>query len=71
MAMTRTRSLLATAVAVADLGAAFLAWQYVKGKGGDAGFLSRNGRIEVTEYDVAAKRAGRLITVVVSEGEMV
>lgn len=36
-----------------------------------AGFASGNGRIEATEYDIASKRAGRIIEVLVREGDMV
>ena len=36
-----------------------------------AGFASGNGRLESSEYDIATKRAGRIATVVVREGDMV
>jgi HlyD family secretion protein len=36
-----------------------------------AGFASGNGRLEATEYDIATKRAGRIASVAVREGDMV
>jgi HlyD family secretion protein len=36
-----------------------------------AGFASGNGRIEATEYDIAAKYAGRVVDVRVKEGDLV
>jgi HlyD family secretion protein len=35
------------------------------------GFASGNGRIEATEYDIATKRAGRVVEVRVREGDLV
>ena len=35
------------------------------------GFASGNGRIEATQYDIAAKHAGRIAEVLVREGDMV
>ena len=35
------------------------------------GFASGNGRIEATQYDIAAKHAGRIADVLVREGDMV
>ena len=35
------------------------------------GFASSNGRIEATEYDIATKRAGRVVEVRVHEGDLV
>lgn len=36
-----------------------------------AAFASGNGRIEATEYDIATKRAGRIVKVLAAEGDMV
>jgi HlyD family secretion protein len=35
------------------------------------GFASANGRVEATEYDIATKRAGRVVEVRVREGDLV
>jgi HlyD family secretion protein len=45
--------------------------RYFRGPTLPAGFASGNGRIEATEYDVATKRAGRIASVSVLEGDMV
>jgi HlyD family secretion protein len=47
------------------------ALSYFRGSPLPAGFASGNGRIEATEYDIATKRAGRLVAVLVAEGDMV
>ena len=44
---------------------------YFRGPTLPPGFASGNGRIEATEYDIATKRAGRIMTVAVREGDMV
>lgn len=54
-------------VAVATL----LAWQMLKPSGLGDGFASGNGRIEATEIDVATKLPGRLMEVLVDEGDFV
>jgi HlyD family secretion protein len=72
------------AVLLATVGA-WAGWQYLaeparildrairhfRGPELPASFASGNGRIEATEYDIAAKRAGRIATVLVAEGDMV
>jgi HlyD family secretion protein len=45
--------------------------RYFKGPALPTGFASGNGRIEATEYDIATKRASRIISVLVVEGDMV
>ena len=45
--------------------------RYFRGPTLPAGFASGNGRIEATEYDIATKRAGRIASVSVLEGDMV
>ena len=60
------------AFAAAALAAVVLAaWQPWRDKGPGEGFVNGNGRIEATEVAVAAKQAGRIRQVLVSEGEFV
>lgn len=54
---------------MAALGAGF--WQKFATKERDNGLASGNGRIEAVEIDVAAKIAGRIKDILVSEGEFV
>ncbi|WP_027967508.1 HlyD family secretion protein [Halomonas halocynthiae] len=51
--------------------AALMAWQMLKPNGLGDGFASGNGRIEATEIDVATKLPGRLMEVLVAEGDFV
>ena len=51
--------------------AAVVIWQRWPKSGLGDGFASGNGRIEATEYDIAAKQAGRIAKVFVAEGDMV
>ncbi len=46
-------------------------WYGLKPKGPSAGFVSGNGRIEATEIDIATKLAGRVLNVMVNEGDFV
>ena len=45
--------------------------EYFRGPTLPSGFASGNGRIEATEYDIATKRATRIIKVLVKEGDLV
>lgn len=66
------KSRLKTAVVlVVVAGGAFFAWHSLRPKGLPEGFASSNGRIEATEIDVAAKIAGRIQEILVSEGDLV
>lgn len=58
-------------VAVAVAVAALLVWQMLKDDGLGEGFASGNGRVEATEIDVATKLPGRLMEVLVDEGDFV
>lgn len=58
-------------IAVVIGAAALMAWQMLKPSGLDEGFSSGNGRIEATEIDVATKLSGRLMEVLVDEGDFV
>ncbi|MFZ4775405.1 MAG: HlyD family secretion protein [Terrimicrobiaceae bacterium] len=50
---------------------AFVGWLAVRPSGPGAGFVSGNGRIEATEIDVATKLAGRVVAIMVNEGDFV
>ncbi len=50
---------------------ATLAWLELRPSGLGDGFASANGRIEATEVDVASKLAGRLLDILVDEGDFV
>ncbi|WP_394708758.1 HlyD family secretion protein [uncultured Desulfobulbus sp.] len=51
--------------------AALVAWQMLRPKGPGKGFVNGNGRLEATEIDVAAKLAGRVEDILVSDGDFV
>jgi HlyD family secretion protein len=63
--------LLLAALLVAALGAAAYGLYWLRLPRLPAGFASGNGRIEATEYDIAAKYAGRVVEVHVKEGDLV
>lgn len=48
-----------------------LVWNAMQPAGPGAGFASGNGRIEATEIDVATKLAGRVLDILVNEGDFV
>jgi HlyD family secretion protein len=58
-------------VVVVAAAAAFFAWDRLQPKGLPAGFASGNGRIEAVEIDVAAKSPGRVLEILVNEGDFV
>lgn len=68
--MTARKWLLLTAVIVVAA-LAYLGWKFLQPKELPDGFASSNGRIEATEIDVATKTAGRLVAVLVNEGDFV
>lgn len=51
--------------------AAVAAWWALRPAGIPEGFAASNGRIEATEVDIATKIAGRIDTILVSEGQFV
>lgn len=51
--------------------AAYYGWRQWQPQGPGEGFVSGNGRIEATEIDVASKSGGRLIDLLVREGDFV
>jgi HlyD family secretion protein len=66
---TRRWLLLAAVILVAGL--AYLGWGFFRPKELPDGFAKSNGRIEATEIDIATKTAGRLVAVLVNEGDFV
>ncbi len=73
MEITARRRLLwvLAGIAVAALGAAAYGFYWLRQPQLPTGFASGNGRIEATEYDIAAKYAGRVVEVRVKEGDLV
>ena len=71
MAPSRSRPLIFAAIALVLAAAGFYAWRALREPALPAGIASGNGRIEATEYDIATKRAGRLLEVAVHEGDRV
>jgi len=67
----RRLSLLVGALLLAALGGAAVWFYWLRPPGLPPGFASANGRIEAQEYDIATKRAGRVVEVRVHEGDMV
>ena len=79
------RHLLIGGVLVLAAGGGWLAWhtsdtpravvakvvEYFRGPRLPPGFASGNGRMEATEYDIATKRATRIVKVLVKEGDLV
>jgi len=58
-------------IALLASGAALLAWRSLEPKALPDGFAKSNGRLEAVEIDVAAKTAGRVREILVSEGDFV
>jgi HlyD family secretion protein len=56
---------------LAALGAAAYGFYWLRQPRLPPGFASGNGRVEATEYDIAAKYAGRVVEVRVKEGDLV
>jgi HlyD family secretion protein len=67
----RSRLFLLAGLAVVALGAGGYGYWWLHQPRLPAGFASSNGRIEATEYDIATKRAGRVVEVRVHEGDLV
>ncbi|KJH79702.1 HlyD family secretion protein [Stutzerimonas stutzeri] len=72
MSQPRTRAalkVLAAAAVIAVIGA--LLWSELRPSGLGEGFASGNGRIEATEIDIATKNPGRVLEILVDEGDFV
>jgi HlyD family secretion protein len=65
------KKLVPVVVLVAVTAAGVVVYSALRRDGPGAGFASGNGRIEATEVDVATKLPGRVVDVLVAEGELV
>ncbi len=65
------KKLISVLVAAAVAAAAWYGWTRLQPSGPGDAFVSGNGRIEATEIDVATKLAGRVQSILVSEGDFV
>jgi HlyD family secretion protein len=66
-----TRSWLLLAAVILVAGLAYLGWGLFRPRELPDGFAKSNGRIEAVEIDIATKTAGRLVDVLVNEGDFV
>ncbi|HTN74985.1 MAG TPA: HlyD family efflux transporter periplasmic adaptor subunit [Pirellulaceae bacterium] len=66
---TRNWLMLITMVAIGAL--AYLGWRFSRPEKLPDGFASSNGRIEAVEIDIATKTAGRIVAILVNEGDFV
>ena len=65
------KKLLPAVLVVALAAAAWWGWSPLRSDGLDDAFVSGNGRLEATEVDVATRLAGRVVEVLVREGDFV
>lgn len=66
----KNKVLPAVVIAVLTVGG-WYAWQQFADDDGNSVFVAGNGRIEATEVDIATKLAGRVDTILVTEGDFV
>jgi HlyD family secretion protein len=66
-----TRRWLLLAALILVLGLASLGWSFLRPKELPEGFAKSNGRIEAVEINIATKTSGRLVDVLVNEGDFV
>ena len=70
--MKKPSSLLPIAAVLAlALAAGAYGWTHLRATGPGPGFVSGNGRIEATEIDIATKTPGRVLDILVGEGDLV
>lgn len=67
----RSRKLIWLTLAIALVAAGFLAWYALQPAGLPAGIASGNGRIEAVEIDIDSKIPGRVLDILVDEGDFV
>ena len=67
----KLKTFAAAVVLLAVLAAGLVYWAPWKTQGPGEGFVSGNGRIEATEVAVATKQAGRVLDILVGEGDFV
>ncbi|WP_435017990.1 HlyD family secretion protein [Tundrisphaera sp. TA3] len=65
------RRILLAAAAIAIAGFAYIRWESTRPAPLPDGFVATNGRIEGTEVDIAAKQEGRVVEILVHEGDFV
>ena len=65
------KKLIPALIVVAVAAAAWYGWMRLQPSGPGDAFVTGNGRIEATEIDVATKLAGRVESILVSEGDFV
>ncbi|NRP73336.1 Inner membrane protein YibH [Ensifer psoraleae] len=68
--MTRKGWIIAAVVAAVAVGAYYV-WANLTGSAPPAGIVNGNGRIEATEIDISTKTAGRIVEILVYEGDFV
>ncbi len=67
----KLKTFAAAVVLLAAVAAGLVYWAPWKTQGPGEGFVSGNGRIEATEVAVATKQAGRVLDILVGEGDFV
>ena len=67
---SKKKWIVACAVVVV-IGIALAVWIKMKPSGPGVGFVSGNGRVEATDIDIATKLAGRVLNIMVNEGDFV
>jgi len=65
------RKLIPAAIVLAVVVAGYAGWRLIADRGLGDDFVSGNGRIEATEFDIATRLPGRVLDVLVQEGDFV
>lgn len=63
--------ILIVVIVIALIGAGYYIWKSKQDTGPGPGFVSGNGRLEATEIDISTKLAGRVVDILVNEGDYV